>query len=135
VQGQADGRLAGHVELRGVGDVAGDPLPLLFGPGGGEPAELGRGSADGGRHEQVVVRPPLRHAPRPHPEPRPGPQVGDRAKRPAGLPVGGVARLDLVLADRPPEQHLERLEHRLDVGGDDRVELAGELRLEHGRGR
>src|SRR5215467_5041441 len=42
MQRQADGGLAGHVELRSVGDEARDPPPLVLRPEGGEPAELGR---------------------------------------------------------------------------------------------
>ncbi len=45
VQRQGDGRLPGHVELRGVGDEADDAFPLVVRPGRGEPAQLGRGSA------------------------------------------------------------------------------------------
>src|SRR5215470_589642 len=41
VQGEAHRGLAGHVELRGVGDEAGDPPALLLRPRGGEPAKLG----------------------------------------------------------------------------------------------
>ena len=135
VQGEADGRLAGHIELRGVRDEADDALPFLLWPGSGEPAQLGRGRAEGRRHEQVMVVPPVRHAARPHPEPHPALQVGHRTERLAGPPVAGVARFDLVLADRAAEQHLEGLECRFGVGRDDRAEVPDELRLEHGRGR
>ena len=72
VQGEADGRLAGHVELRGIGDEADDPPALLLRPGGGEPAKLGRGSAEGRRHEQVIVAPPARHPARPRSRTTPG---------------------------------------------------------------
>src|ERR1700730_18380278 len=40
-------------------------------------------------------------------------------------PVAGVARLDLVLADRAAEQHLERPARRLGIGGDDGAEMPG----------
>ena len=64
VQRKADGRLAGHVELRGVGDEADDSLPFLLRPGGGEPAQFGRGRAEGRGQQQVMVlhQPAMRRA-------------------------------------------------------------------------
>ena len=44
VQRQADGRLAGHVELRGVRDEADDPPAFVLRPGGGEPPSSGGGA-------------------------------------------------------------------------------------------
>ena len=135
VQREADGGLAGHVELRGVGDEAPDPACLFLGAGRGEPAQFGRGRANGGGQQQVMAVPPVRHPARPHPEPGPALQVGHRTERPAGPAVAGVARFDLVLADRAAEQHLKRLEGRFGVGGDDRGEIPEDFRLEHGGGR
>jgi hypothetical protein len=135
VQGQADGGLAGHVELRGVGDEAGDPPALLLGAGLGEPAKLGRWRAQRRRQQQVMVLPPAGHPAGPLPEPGPGVQVGHRVERPAGPAVVGVARFDLVLADRAADQLLEAPQGCFGVDGDDHVEAAGELPLEHGLGR
>ena len=55
-------------------------FPSCSGPGRGEPAQLGRGRAEGGRHQQVMAGPPVRHAARPHPEPGPALQVGHRTE-------------------------------------------------------
>jgi len=134
VQREAHRRLAGRVELRGVGHEAGDPAALLLGAGRGEPAKLRRRGTGRGRDEQVVPGPPVRHAPCPSPEPLPGLQVRHRGQRLPGPPVVRVARLDLCIGDRPAEHPLERLEHRFGVGGDHRVEVPGEPGVEHARG-
>ena len=131
VQRQADGRLAGHVELRGVRDEADDPPAFVLGPGGGEPPELRWRCAEGGCQEQVVFGPPVRHLADPYSHPGPALQVRHRAEGLACPPVGGVARLDLVAGDRASEQRLELLERRFGIGCDDRVEVPGELLVEH----
>jgi predicted PurR-regulated permease PerM len=84
------------------------PPPVSPPPLGGEPAKLGRRRAQRRREQQVMAGPPVRHPPHPHPEPGPALQVGHRVQGGASLPVGDVAGLDLVLADRAAEQHLER---------------------------
>src|SRR6266542_1308858 len=79
--------------------------------------------------------PPVGHAPRPHSDPGAALQIPDGSERLTGPPVLGVARFDLLLADRAAEPRLESLERHLSVDGDEPVELPGELPLEHRRRR